>query len=1033
MVLGTGYTVTAGNGSCTSVASVGFTNLVMLVTPAVPTITVVAPTCTADGTSTITNYNGALIYTFTPVGPTAEAGGSISGMTLGTAYTVTSGNGSCTSVASAGFTNLVMLVTPPVPTITTVAPTCLADGNSTITNYNGALTYTFSPVGPTAGAGGVVSGMILGTGYTVIAGNGSCTSVASASFTNVAMLPGQPAPTINTISPTCLANGTSTITNYNAALTYTFTPVGPTAGAGGVVSGMILGTGYTVTAGNATCTSVASVAFTNVAMLITPTIPTITVVAPTCLTDGTSTITNYNAALTYVFSPVGPTAGAGGVVSGMVLGTGYTVTAGNGSCTSVTSMPFTNIAMFVMPQVVIDPLFTCDDDNDTFGYFDLAVATTQITGGATNIVVTYHETLAEAEQGVGVIPTGVLYQNVDTDGSGTGDVQELFLNITDTNTGCSYTVETIVLNVIASPELPEGLLTYSLCEDDGSTDGVVAFDLYNYGQNVLLANMALGTVASDYTISFYTAILSSGNPDLSTVIPNPNTYPNTGSDQDIYSSITHNTTGCSTIIVITLHVDLLPVANYWPVHECDDDTANGFYTFNLLDEESGVTGGATGVSVDYFTDLSDAELGTGSSMIPNYASFTNTINPQVIYASVYNATTGCRVVSLVKLHVDANPTPLSTTEITTNLGVMEECDGNVDGSGAISEQVATFDLTQWETIILTGTGPGVETGVSASYYSSIEDAENGVNAIPTPTTFNNTTNPQTIYISVINDGFGVANAVGTGCHTITMFDIYVPVPGVTVVASKDFLCVDANGVPLTNTTLPLLIATAGPEAAASYDYQWMLNGVVIPGATSQLYSVSEPGDYTVTVSGPTDFDCINTSSVQTIEVSGVPDNYNASVTTEAFSDSHQIVAAATSSIPGIVFWYSLDGAEATMNGTFDNVSPGSHIVTITDGEGCWSDTQEVVLIDYPHFFTPNGDGVNDTWRIIHQEGIPISQIYIFDRFGKLLKQLDPDSAGWDGTYNGNQMPATDYWFKIIYLEGDDSAQKEFKAHFSLKR
>ena len=92
------------------------------------------------------------------------------------------------------------------------------------------------------------------------------------------------------------------------------------------------------------------------------------------------------------------------------------------------------------------------------------------------------------------------------------------------------------------------------------------------------------------------------------------------------------------------------------------------------------------------------------------------------------------------------------------------------------------------------------------------------------------------------------------------------------------------------------------------------------------------------------------------------------------------------------------------------------------------------MIGYPQFFTPNGDGINDTWQIIGIEGIPISQIYIFDRFGKLLKQLDPDGIGWDGTYNGAEMPATDYWFKIIYLEGDTTpTQKEFTAHFSLKR
>ena len=170
-----------------------------------------------------------------------------------------------------------------------------------------------------------------------------------------------------------------------------------------------------------------------------------------------------------------------------------------------------------------------------------------------------------------------------------------------------------------------------------------------------------------------------------------------------------------------------------------------------------------------------------------------------------------------------------------------------------------------------------------------------------------------------------------------------------------------------------------------------------------------------------------------ITTSGSPDSYTASVTTQAFADAHQVVATATSINTGIVFLYSLDDGEATDNGVFDDVSPGSHTVTITDGQGCWSYTEEVIIVDYPRFFTPNGDGVNDTWSIIEQQEIPISQIYIFDRFGKLLKQLDPDGAGWDGLYNGNQMPATDYWFKIIYIEGAGSTQKEFRAHFSLKR
>ncbi|WP_324213805.1 T9SS type B sorting domain-containing protein, partial [Flavobacterium sp.] len=46
-------------------------------------------------------------------------------------------------------------------------------------------------------------------------------------------------------------------------------------------------------------------------------------------------------------------------------------------------------------------------------------------------------------------------------------------------------------------------------------------------------------------------------------------------------------------------------------------------------------------------------------------------------------------------------------------------------------------------------------------------------------------------------------------------------------------------------------------------------------------------------------------------------------------------------------------------------------------------------------------------------------------------QLSSQSEGWNGTYNGQQMPATDYWFTVDYTE--QNAEKQFRAHFSLKR
>ncbi|NJM78616.1 MAG: T9SS type B sorting domain-containing protein [Flavobacterium sp.] len=93
--------------------------------------------------------------------------------------------------------------------------------------------------------------------------------------------------------------------------------------------------------------------------------------------------------------------------------------------------------------------------------------------------------------------------------------------------------------------------------------------------------------------------------------------------------------------------------------------------------------------------------------------------------------------------------------------------------------------------------------------------------------------------------------------------------------------------------------------------------------------------------------------------------------------------------------------------------------------------KEIEVIDYPKFFTPNGDGFNDTWNIFGLSSIPNTKIFIFDRYGKLIKQISPAGLGWDGSFNGEQLPSTDYWFTVEYEENQQA--KVFKAHFALKR
>ena len=102
---------------------------------------------------------------------------------------------------------------------------------------------------------------------------------------------------------------------------------------------------------------------------------------------------------------------------------------------------------------------------------------------------------------------------------------------------------------------------------------------------------------------------------------------------------------------------------------------------------------------------------------------------------------------------------------------------------------------------------------------------------------------------------------------------------------------------------------------------------------------------------------------------------------------------------------------------------GVHIVTLRDKNGCGIVTTSVLVIDYPLCFTPNGDGYNDTWNIAGIATQPNAVVYIFDRFGELLKQLSPRGGGWNGTYNGVNLPTSDNWFSVEYNEPINGKRK----------
>ena len=357
--IGTGSPLTyspPSSGTLTVIASdqygcsdAGTVSVTVNPTPSQPVINTAAAACGSPGTASIVNYNVGYTYTFSPAGPTVSSTGVISGLNLGQSYTVTASVGSCASPASSGFSVQAPLVAPATPVVATFPGTCNSNGTATITNFTAGVTYTFNPVGPTVSAGSI-NGLTVGTNYTVTASNagGLCTSPASNPFSIGGQTSGPAVPVVSTIPATCFGNGTASITNFVSGLTYVFNPTGPSVNSG-TISGLTPGADYTVVANDGSCSSSISASFSVTAQLPVPAIPTIVENAATCSADGSVLINNYSTSQTYIFDPIGPTVGAGGVINGFAFGTAYTVNTSNGTCNSDDSNPFTVESQLAVP------------------------------------------------------------------------------------------------------------------------------------------------------------------------------------------------------------------------------------------------------------------------------------------------------------------------------------------------------------------------------------------------------------------------------------------------------------------------------------------------------------------------------------------------------------------------------------------------------------------------------------------------------------------------------------------------------------
>jgi gliding motility-associated-like protein len=128
------------------------------------------------------------------------------------------------------------------------------------------------------------------------------------------------------------------------------------------------------------------------------------------------------------------------------------------------------------------------------------------------------------------------------------------------------------------------------------------------------------------------------------------------------------------------------------------------------------------------------------------------------------------------------------------------------------------------------------------------------------------------------------------------------------------------------------------------------------------------------------------------------------------------------------FLYSIDGINYVSTNVFYITNGGYYVAYVKDLNGCGIVTKPFVFLSIPAFFTPNGDGKNDVWKVEGLNFIGSARVTIYDKYGKLIADLNEKQA-WNGTYNGHQLPSTDYWYVITMPQ----TNQIFKGHFSLKR
>jgi gliding motility-associated-like protein len=560
-----------------------------------------------------------------------------------------------------------------------------------------------------------------------------------------------------------------------------------------------------------------------------------------------------------------------------------------------------------------------------------------------------------------------------------------------------------------------------LCDsanDGDATNGIVQnFDLESQTSNILGSQNNSG-----YKVTYHLSKTDANSGNDAQASPFENTIKDL---QTIYVRVTNNNTGCFTDHnSFQLIVNPLPMANFVKDLEvCDDNSdgsaRNGFsQIIDLESQTNGILGNQDPniYAVTYHHSLEEAQNGTNKLLSP----YSNTTpNKETIYVRVYNASTKCAN-GISNFQVIVNPEPTFTA-----ISNLSYCDDSLDGDDT-NGAVQNIDLDSQIPILLGA--PQDPDDYEVTFHSSKANASSGDLPIESP--YTNTNAVETMYVRIRHKTTSCVNDDAT-------FEVIVNSLPKFTVTSPQTICLNdtPKNIAVENTT-------------AIYSYVWKdTNGNEV--GTADNLEITTGGNYTVTATTTNGTMCTRAETIVVKESN--PATLLASYVT-IIDEGNNIGSENNLSIvidtlnndlgPGnYQFALKNDDQNTTTfyqeEPLFENLEGGIYTIIVNDKNGCIPDaTLKVSVLQFPKFFTPNGDNKNDTWIIkgANKTFYPNSSINIFNRYGKLVAQIPIDGKGWNGTYNSKKLISDDYWYTITLIPADATKQTINKTgHFSLLR